>query len=376
MDVVLTYATDSYADTLHRGWFMPVNRLLAHLLTAPEVGRLIVADPFRSAPIRLARRLTRGPAPTVGDGRRVTHVRPLRIGRDDPKDERGLRRVYRAYDGRLERAAGHGGPLPTVITCNPFVAAFSPLGWAGRVVYYGFDDWASYPVRRAWWPAYERAYEVIRERGWPVITVSRTIDERIAPRGRHLVLPNGVEADEWAPPWAEPPALPGGTPRIVYIGSIDDRVDLDALEAVARGVPGASVLMVGPVLDDAVGARLTAIEGVHLVGRFGRAESVAILRSADACVLPHRVTDLTRAMSPLKLYEYLAAGRPVAATALPPVLGVHESVQIVEPGGDFAAAVRAALARGPLEETERARFVEENSWSARLQGFLDFALAD
>ena len=45
-------------------------------------------------------------------------------------------------------------------------------------------------------------------------------------------------------------------------------------------------------------------------------------RAAQVCLVPHRETPMSRAMSPLKLYEYLGAGSPVVATDLPPIRGV------------------------------------------------------
>jgi teichuronic acid biosynthesis glycosyltransferase TuaH len=99
------------------------------------------------------------------------------------------------------------------------------------------------------------------------------------------------------------------------------------------------------------------------------------MAAADVCLLPHRRTPLTESMSPLKLYEYLASGRPVVASDLPPARGIDSRVMLVAPGGDFPGAVREALRSGPASESERRRFVERNSWARRHERILDIALA-
>jgi len=70
-------------------------------------------------------------------------------------------------------------------------------------------------------------------------------------------------------------------------------------------------------------------------------------------------------MSPLKLYEYLAGGRPVAASDLPPVRTVDPSIVLVPEGHSFADGVEEALSRGPLTEDDRLAFIDANSWSRR-----------
>src|SRR5262249_42880405 len=83
--------------------------------------------------------------------------------------------------------------------------------------------------------------------------------------------------------------------------------------------------------------------------RVGRAE-VASHPSADVCIMPYQLNRATTAMSPLKLYEYLAGGRPVAASDLPPVRAVDSRIVFVPEGHSFADGVEEALVRGPLSE--------------------------
>jgi hypothetical protein len=81
-------------------------------------------------------------------------------------------------------------------------------------------------------------------------------------------------------------------------------------------------------------------------------------------------------MSPLKLYEYLAGGRPVAATDLPPVRVIDPRIVTVGEGDDFANGVAAALARGPLADDERLAFIDANSWQRRHDELLRLAFGE
>ena len=85
---------------------------------------------------------------------------------------------------------------------------------------------------------------------------------------------------------------------------------------------------------------------MHIHPGVGRAELAATLRNAELALVAHRRTPLTEAMSPLKVYEYLAAGSPVISIDLPPVRGLGDRVILVDAVVDFADVVDRALALG------------------------------
>ena len=101
---------------------------------------------------------------------------------------------------------GSGMIEPVVLTCNPLVAGFAPLGWTRSTTFFARDDWLSSPSRSEYWPAFREAYARIAASGRSVAAVSTQIIERIAPTGPHEVVPNGVEPSEWLQPR---PAEPG-----------------------------------------------------------------------------------------------------------------------------------------------------------------------
>jgi teichuronic acid biosynthesis glycosyltransferase TuaH len=378
-DVVFTFWHETWTDSMQR-LFMTPDRLLQTLLVHEDVGKLLIADPFRMGATQFARRLLgRRPVPIPPRPHATGVVSPLRFRRRDGVGEATLRASYVEYDRRVSaRARDLGLEDAALITTNPFYAAYAPLKWTRAVTYYAFDDWAAFDDHSEWWPDYAHAYETIRARGHRVCAVSQHLLRRLDPIGPGIVVPNGITPSEWQQPWRAPDwlaTLP--RPQILYSGAIHGRLDVGAVAEVAKRFPGGSVIIIGPVADPEVVRQLRLIPRVHIKPALSERDLIAgLTRSVDVCIMPHHRTPLTESMSPLKIYEYCAAGRPVAATDIAPVRGIHDHVVLVGDGQSFADGVERALAIGPIAEAERQTFLAENSWASRHDVILDLALAD
>lgn len=371
-DVVFSFAYASWGTAVARGMCFSEDRMVETLLGHPEVRRLLVVETPRSLPLKLARDAMHAPPPFPAS-EVASLYGPTRLRRRDPSGVRALERCFRRWDSQVRRVAERRGlERPAVITTHPLIAGFAPLEWTSSVTFYAYDDLAaSRPLRRLW-PAYREAYRRIRESGRAVAAVAPAILEQIQPSGPSAVVPNGVDPEEWAtlgpaPEWFTD--LPG--PRLLYVGSLESRVDVGAIVSAAEAMPDASFVLVGPLLDAAHFERLRGLANVHFFPPAPRAEVVALVAAADACLIPHVDSPLTRAMSPLKLYEYLAGGAPVAALDLPPICDVSPRVLIRD---DLTEAIAAALALGRSSDRERLEFAEANSWQQRQESIVRVAL--
>ena len=124
--------------------------------------------------------------------------------------------------------------------------------------------------------------------------------------------------------------------------------------------------MVGPALTD-LGA-LAARPNVHLLGRVPYARLPAVLKGCAVGLIPFVVDDYTRHIEPVKLREYLSAGLPVVATALPEVAAIDASCRTVRGVDDLVAAVEAALRDcGPEARTRRSMAMASQTWEARVE---------
>ncbi|WP_194765121.1 glycosyltransferase [Microbacterium sp. UFMG61] len=180
-----------------------------------------------------------------------------------------------------------------------------------------------------------------------------------------LVLGNGVDVrrfaalvDEEAPRAA----------RCVYVGALDDRFDWDRVDAWAQAHPDVDFVIAGP---DARPAHPLP-SNVDLVGPVPYAEVPALLHTARVGLLPLSDNPLNAGRSPMKLYEYLAAGLAVVARETPGIRGRSEvGVDVYTGDGDADAALDRALSTPSLNRAGVHAAAAE-SWVQKAEALEEF----
>jgi glycosyltransferase involved in cell wall biosynthesis len=377
-DTIMVLGYTSWAGAARRGRIHAEDRLTLELIDSPRVPRLLVCNPFRSLPAR-ALRAAAGEAqePFPANPERGLHE-PLRLRRSDPTAIAAIERSCARYERSIRRVAEQRGlERPAVIVTHPLIAGFGNFDWAGPVTYYANDDLTAFPPLAPWRPAFEESFARMRAGGRRTVALTPKSLASVGPGGPAAIVPCGIEPEEWMRPAAAPRwflDLPG--PRLLYVGTLDERIDAAAVRALADSRPDCSIVLVGPRGESGPLAPFGSRSNVHLRPAVAREELVGLVAAADAGLIPHVRSEQTEAMSPLKLFEYLAGGIPVAATDLPGIAPVSpERVALAADAGEFAAAVDAALSRGRAEEAARHEFIAANSWSSRFEDLLDLALS-
>jgi glycosyltransferase involved in cell wall biosynthesis len=373
--MVLGYT--SWSGASRRSWIHSEDRLTRFLLDSPRVRRLLVCNPYRSLPAKLARRaLGRRDAPFPASATRHLYE-PLRLRRRDPAKDAAVERAVAAYERRIRRAAARAGlERPAAIVAHPLVAGYGAFDWAETVTYFATDDHAAHEVLRRWWPAYEASFTRIRNADRRVAAVTSGALAGVGASG--AVVPNGIEPSEWLEPGPAPAwfaALP--RPRLLYVGTLDFRLDAAHLKALVEGYPEASIVFVGRAAGDTVARAVGDRPNVTIQPPVERGELAGLVAAADVGLIPHVRSELTQAMSPLKLYEYLAAGLPVVATDLDGIAGVcPERTALVRRPEELRGAVSSALEMGHWDEPSRRRFIAGHAWDRRFEDLLDLTLGE
>jgi glycosyltransferase involved in cell wall biosynthesis len=149
-----------------------------------------------------------------------------------------------------------------------------------------------------------------------------------------------------------------------FFGLIRDWVDLDLLAEVARARPEWHIVMIGDSAVDLSPYR--TLPNMHFLGHRSYADLPAYCKGFDMGLIPFKINDLTRAVNPIKLREYLAAGLPVVSTPLPEVILYSHLIEVADTAEEFVCAVKASLASAPDARSLRRTAMAQETWPAKL----------
>jgi len=248
---------------------------------------------------------------------------------------------------------------------EPFFAPASALkdrGWG--VVYDIIDDWADPSLGGDWYtPDVEQAFIDLAD--GVVASAPDLVRHGKALGAEPVLVPNAVNTELFGPVAAEIPTdLPAGR-LIGYHGSLyGEWFDWDALAAVAEAFPADTVVIIG---DDRYKRSMPS--NVSFLGLKPQAELPGYVQRFAVGLVPFELSDMTHAVSPLKVYEYLASGVAVAAPPLRSLQGldgVYTDVDLVK------AVTRAMDAPDPDREVA----LNQHSWRDRLERLFDTIGAD
>jgi glycosyltransferase involved in cell wall biosynthesis len=208
-----------------------------------------------------------------------------------------------------------------------------------------------------------------------VLTVNRSLAERAgAHNGNAHVLRNATNFftfDEKfsfsrPPDWLD--SLKG--PVIGYVGWLNgDRLDAELVEFVATRRPRWNFVFMGPKSGpNPLGKRVPRLRNVRIVPPVPYPLLPACLKRFNICILPNKINAHTRGNDPLKLYDYLGAGKPVVSTRTAGVEDFQNNIWIAEHKQDFLIYLDwALLDDSPERHAHRQKLARDHSWQKRME---------
>jgi len=216
-----------------------------------------------------------------------------------------------------------------------------------------------------------REHELMRDADLLVVTSDWLYEEAGKYNTQRAMIRNACQFDHFSKPPARSFKDDKNRRIIGYYGAIAEWFDLDLLEMVARHFNDCLVLLVGA---DTTGAqqRLRHLSNVEFTGEVSYSTLPYYLDAFDVCLLPFQVIPLTLATNPVKVYEYLSAGKEVVSIELPEICQFGELVRTGANHASFLQAVSEALAVAPTSAliAQRQRFAAEQTWVHRVRDLI------
>jgi teichuronic acid biosynthesis glycosyltransferase TuaH len=281
--------------------------------------------------------------------------------------------MARSHIRKVARGLGMTDPL---LWLNPHSALHMAGAMNEKAVIYDItDDWAMAPS----FSERERKLIVQQDRDLChradiVIVCSDALEASRRGRCKQLLhLPNGVDIAKYAAIPDE--ATPGSRPHPVfgYTGTIHpDRFDVNLVATLAAAFPTGSFVLVGPNhLSRADEDKLSRFGNVHITGAVPYARIPEVMSEFDACIVPHVESKFTNSLNPLKLWEYLASGKPVVSTNVAGFAAYPQFCRIATGPDAFVQACRDALGENGANRAGRRAEAGKHSWDQRVDTLLE-----
>lgn len=257
--------------------------------------------------------------------------------------------------------------LPATVEILPYLEP-------AAVVYHCVDEHSAFPGFVAPQVVWEYEEKMCRRADLVICTADNLRAARSGFNPHVYHVPNAGDVEHFKQALSPELALPEDAaslprPRIGVIGIHDERLDVQAIKAIAQAEPSWSILLIGPIRPgDVDEATLRSLPNVRLLGRKQVPELPAYVKALDVALIPYKTGELTRNIFPLKLFEYLAGGVPVVVSGLPELERYRGSIDIAAGPADFPQVLRRVLAEDSEEKrAARVRLAQENSWDHRVE---------
>lgn len=158
-------------------------------------------------------------------------------------------------------------------------------------------------------------------------------------------------------------------PVIGYFGNIERRIDYDLLRSVTERHKDKNFVLAGPIGEEYVPQWVYSAENIILPGHFAYADMPAVVKGFDIAMIPFKNDENSRSIFPLKLFEYLAAGKPTIVTDFNPDLGAVTGnlVSYVSNATQFSDQIGLLLGSDSVEaQQERYKLAGANTWNQRI----------
>jgi glycosyltransferase involved in cell wall biosynthesis len=380
-----TLANENIVCFAHEPWHGPWKTYQQIMSILAETNRVFYVgppDPLRQAARGFLSRRVRRPVVERATPTLLVYHAPRLMARANTRRV-GARqwnwlndRLRSAHVRHLAQRNGFSSPILWIF--DPMMAPTVGTFGEKLVIYHVLDNYAEFiaPQAAALRAAMALNDERMLQSADIVVAVSARLHERCLRRNPNsFLVPNGVNDERFrmaAASGVRPAdllAIP--RPIVGYIGAVQPIVDFALLRQLSIEHSEWSIVLVGPQElgepDLPAFRTLVSRPNVFYLGCKPVEDVPAYVSACDVCIMPyHREKSTVPDSDSIKLYEYLACGRPVVSVDVPSVRRFLPLVRIANDARGFTQCIEESLGDGPELCAARQAAAAEHSWSRRV----------
>ena len=240
------------------------------------------------------------------------------------------------------------------------------------------DNWTEHNNFKNFKERLKENYNSIDQKADLIFTVSEALTKLFKNNKNVHWIPNGVDVEKFKNynlkfKIKDQRSQIVKKPIIGYVGTLQDRIDFELISYLSEKNPDKSIVLIGPTWSDAKIDEIKNKENIYLLGRIKYQELPNYLNNFDVAIIPHKINKFTKSMNPMKLYEYLACGKPVVTTPVAGIDNFKDLISIASTKEEFNNKIQLALQNNNKDlEKKRIESVRDYSWKSRVDKMISY----
>ena len=234
--------------------------------------------------------------------------------------------------------------------------------WGWKIIYDCMDEWNNFPGISPQLLDIEK--QLVGQCDLIAVT-SKQLHDKWRTYQRPMILARNATDYDFYHKRCKPNNLLEGIkhPVVGFYGAVADWFDVDLMAEAAQQRPDYTFVLVGGVFDVDV-SRLRLMPNIKMLGQQPYETMPQYLYHFDVCIIPFKINEITNAIDPVKLYEYLSGGKPVVSVMLSELEQYRDYLYLAQGAVDFVAKIDLALSENNGKLTERRKdLARQHTWS-------------
>lgn len=236
------------------------------------------------------------------------------------------------------------------------------------------DDWLEHASYKKYKNKLKKNYQDILENSNLIFTVSQYLKKELFKNQNNVHwMPNGVDLDFFQSQTNVSERLNDiPKPIIGFLGILQDRIDSNLLEFLAKKNTDKSIVLAGPVWKNFPKEKLNKYSNVYFLGPIPYQEIPSLYNGFDVGIITYKTTKFIQSTDPMKFYEYLAAKLPIVSTPVAGLDRFQELIQIADTHEKFHHLINQAIKEDKDELIEeKLNVLKNNTWQYRIKQMID-----